>query len=167
MNLYLFNTIMNTIWYIFTMLFVLYKYTTFFSYLYNFTDFTRRIFSVVVYVISKIAEYINKNKKDYIHINNTNDIPIQQFRYSEIPITDIDLETGNVIKNKKPNKSWMTLFKKGESDEEIFLDEHNFDRDSEIIEDDDIIFSADNFSDKQNNSSEIQNPPFAFIDLDQ
>lgn len=149
------------------MLFVLYKYTTFFSYVYNFTDFIRRIVSVVVYIISKISEYITKNKKDYIHINDTDEIPIQQFRYSEIPITDIDLESGNVIKNKKTSKSWMTLFKKRESDEDIFLDEYNFDRDSEIIEDDDVIFSADNYSHKQNISSELQNPPFAFIDLDQ
>jgi len=54
-DLYLFNTIVNVLWYLFTVLFVLYRYTTFFSYIYNFIRFCGKLFTGVSYVY----KYIN------------------------------------------------------------------------------------------------------------
>jgi len=58
-DLYLFNTIINTIWYIFTVLFVLYRFTSFFNYIYNFIKFCSKLFSGVSYLINKVNAYIN------------------------------------------------------------------------------------------------------------
>jgi hypothetical protein len=58
-DLYLFNTIINTIWYIFTVLFVLYRFTSFFNYIYNFIKFCSKLFSGVTYLINKVNTYIN------------------------------------------------------------------------------------------------------------
>jgi len=49
-DLYLFNTIVNTVWYIFTILFVLYRFTSFFSYIYNFSRFCGKLFTGVHYI---------------------------------------------------------------------------------------------------------------------
>lgn len=65
-DLYLFNTIINTIWYIFTILFVLYRFTSFFSYIYNFSRFCGKIFTGIKYVYN----YINsKNIHNYHNID--------------------------------------------------------------------------------------------------
>lgn len=53
-DLYLFNTIINTVWYIFTILFVLYKFTSFFSYIYNFSRFCGKLFTGIHYVYTSI-----------------------------------------------------------------------------------------------------------------
>lgn len=57
-DLYLFNTIINTIWYIFTVLFVLYRFTSFFNYIYNFIKFCSKLFSGVTYLVNKVNTYI-------------------------------------------------------------------------------------------------------------
>lgn len=61
-DLYLFNTIINTIWYIFTILFVLYKFTSFFSYMYNFVKFCGKIFTWIKYLYDQIIIYLQKKK---------------------------------------------------------------------------------------------------------
>lgn len=61
-DLYLFNTIINTIWYIFTILFVLYKFTSFFSYMYNFVKFCGKIFTWIKYFYDQIIIYLQKKK---------------------------------------------------------------------------------------------------------
>ena len=58
-DLYLFNTIINTIWYIFTILFVLYRFTSVFSYIYNFIKFCYKLFDGANYILNKISGYIN------------------------------------------------------------------------------------------------------------
>ncbi len=61
-NLYLYNTIINTVWYIFTILFVLYKFTSFFSYIYNFIKFCGKIFTWIKYAYDQIKIYLQKKK---------------------------------------------------------------------------------------------------------
>lgn len=39
MDLYLYNTILNTVWYLFTVIFLLYRFTSFFNYAYHFIRF--------------------------------------------------------------------------------------------------------------------------------
>ncbi len=71
-DLYLFNTIVNTLWYLFTILFVLYKYTAFFSYIYNFVKFCGKLFSGVSYVYKYISGNNNLNRVDIESQNNQN-----------------------------------------------------------------------------------------------
>jgi hypothetical protein len=71
-DLYLFNTIINTLWYLFTILFVLYKYTAFFSYIYNFVKFCGKLFSGVSYVYKYISGNNNLNRVDIESQNNQN-----------------------------------------------------------------------------------------------
>lgn len=71
-DLYLFNTIVNTVWYIFTILFVLYKFTSFFSYIYNFSRFCGKIFTGTRYIYNYVS-----NK--YIDIESQN-IPKSTFQ---------------------------------------------------------------------------------------
>lgn len=69
-DLYLFNTIVNTIWYIFTILFVLYKFTSFFSYIYNFFRFCGKIFTGTRYIYNYISD-INGYRNLDIESQNT------------------------------------------------------------------------------------------------
>ena len=62
MDLYLFNTVINTIWYIFTILFVLYKFTSFFSYIYNFIKFCGKLFTWIKYIYDQIVIYLQKKR---------------------------------------------------------------------------------------------------------
>jgi hypothetical protein len=78
-DLYLFNTIINALWYLFTVLFVLYKYTKFFTYIYNFVRFCGKLVTGASYVYSFInppppqvdleAQYLqeNRNKKKTLY----------------------------------------------------------------------------------------------------
>ena len=71
-DLYLFNTVINTLWYLFTILFVLYKYTAFFGYIYNFVKFCGKLFSGVSYVYKYITGNNNLNRVDIESQNNQN-----------------------------------------------------------------------------------------------
>lgn len=62
MNLYLFNTIVNTIWYIFTVIFLLYKFTSFFSYIYNFLRFCGKLWTWIEWTKDQIVFYIRKRQ---------------------------------------------------------------------------------------------------------
>jgi hypothetical protein len=71
MDLYLFNTVINTIWYIFTILFVLYKFTSFFSYIYNFIKFCGKVFTWIKYIYDQIVIYLQKKRGyKYTLLNN-------------------------------------------------------------------------------------------------
>ena len=100
-DLYLFNTIVNTIWYIFTILFVLYRFTSLFSYMYNFSRFCGKLFTGVHHI--------------YTYTKNTN-------RYQNID-TDIEsqLRPKNTFQKFKEmcKKKWYQLFNK--SSPEVIL----------------------------------------------
>lgn len=56
MDLVVLNTIINIIWYIFSIIFVLYKFTTFFSYVYNILRFCGKLFTCIIYIKDKIVK---------------------------------------------------------------------------------------------------------------
>lgn len=58
MDIYLFSAIANVAWYCFTILFLLYKFTSFFSYVYNFILFSGRLFTGFKWVGNKIYGFI-------------------------------------------------------------------------------------------------------------
>jgi hypothetical protein len=78
-DLYLFNTIINTIWYIFTILFVLYKFTSFFSYIYNFVRFCGKLFNGGYYLYDQIRIYLRK-RRGYTNLSS-NDVEAQDTEY--------------------------------------------------------------------------------------
>jgi hypothetical protein len=49
---------MNGIWYVFTIVFVLYRFTTFFSFMYNFTRFCNRLYNGVTYCCGAAYHYL-------------------------------------------------------------------------------------------------------------
>lgn len=78
MDLYLINTIMNGFWYLFTILFVLYRFTTFFTYLYNFIRFCSKLLNGISYFFNTVVlSYFNK-KRGYVKINDEEDIEEQR-----------------------------------------------------------------------------------------
>lgn len=62
MDLYLFNTIINSAWYLFTVLFILYRFTTFFSHAYNFFKFCGKIVSGGKYAIELCFNYFKQKQ---------------------------------------------------------------------------------------------------------
>ena len=71
-DLYLVNTIINAIWYIFTILFLLYRFTSFFSYIYNFVRFSGKIISGGIYVCDYIYGSIRRPRYQYSDIESQN-----------------------------------------------------------------------------------------------
>lgn len=71
MNLYLFNTIINTCWYFFTILFVLYKFTSFFTHVYGFFKFCGKLYNGATYTLSECTNYIFYNRRNVMHNNET------------------------------------------------------------------------------------------------
>lgn len=69
MDIYLYNTIANTLWYIFTVVFILYKFTSFFSYVYGFAKFCFRLSSGISYVCREVTQWMSGRKRhDYASI---------------------------------------------------------------------------------------------------
>lgn len=71
-DFYFISNIINTIWQIFTMLFLLYKFTTFFSSVYNFGKFLNKLLKGCLYIKDQIQLYITKRINysiDNEHIN--------------------------------------------------------------------------------------------------
>ena len=71
MNLYLFNTIINCVWYVFTILFVLYRFTTFFSYIYNFTKFCSKAWTCVYWGYERACNFIKSRGRPFDRLDNT------------------------------------------------------------------------------------------------
>ena len=65
-DIYLVNTIINIIWYIFSILFVLYKFTSFFTYIYNFGKFLGKLTQNIFYVKDRVVEFTEQQRNQYI-----------------------------------------------------------------------------------------------------
>ena len=59
MDIYFFSLIINIIWYIFTILFVLYRFTTFFSWIWNFFIFLGNLMSCFKWFTNKVTYIYN------------------------------------------------------------------------------------------------------------
>lgn len=69
MDLYLFNTIINTSWYLFTTLFILYKFTSFFSSIYGFVIFCKKLWTGAINIKNKFTTFLQK-RNNYSTIRN-------------------------------------------------------------------------------------------------
>ena len=108
-DFYLFNTIINTFWYIFTILFVLYKFTSFFTYVINFVNFCKDLWINLIWIQTKITDYI-LYKRGYIRINEdehllpasrTEHQPLQAAIPIEIPLNEISIRSSSLPTPKK------------------------------------------------------------------
>lgn len=99
---------MNTIWYIFSILFVLYKYTSFFSYTYNFIKFCGNIYSGIVWTKDKISDYLLK-RKGHIRLGDDNEhvLPERNVQYRSYFSKFKEL-IGNTYNTIKTGSSNMT-----------------------------------------------------------
>lgn len=71
MDLLLFNTVINVVWYLCTFLFFLYRFTSFFNYLYNFARFCGRIWTIG-YLIKDRAKHMFYQSRSQDIISNNN-----------------------------------------------------------------------------------------------
>lgn len=77
-DIYFLQTILNIIWTIFSILFVLYRFTTFFSYILNFIKFLGKITNGILYVKNQVSLKLG----------------FQNNSYTQLP------ESSNTVKNK-------------------------------------------------------------------
>ena len=61
-DFYFVTTLINMLWQIFTVLFVLYRFTSFFSMMYNFMQFLGKLFKGFIYVKDQISLYISRRR---------------------------------------------------------------------------------------------------------
>lgn len=60
------TSIFNIIWYIFSMLFVLYRFTSFFTYIFNFGKFLGQLGKGIFYIKDKIGLFIESRRNNYV-----------------------------------------------------------------------------------------------------
>lgn len=65
-DIFFVNSVINIIWYIFSILFVLYKFTSFFSYIYNFGKFLGKITKSLFYIKDRVVEFTEQRRNQYI-----------------------------------------------------------------------------------------------------
>lgn len=70
-DIFFVNTVINIIWYIFSILFVLYKFTSFFSYIYNFGKFLGQLTQGAFYIKDRVVEFTEHRSNQYITRPNT------------------------------------------------------------------------------------------------
>lgn len=76
-DFYFITSVINMIWQIFTILFVLYRFTSFFNMLYNFTKFIGRLFKGLIYIKDQISLYITKHSR-YSYVNENSQTTFQK-----------------------------------------------------------------------------------------
>lgn len=76
-DIFFVNTVINIIWYIFSILFVLYKFTSFFSYIYNFGKFLGRITQGAFYIKDRVVEFTEHRRNQ--HITRPTQVPSHSF----------------------------------------------------------------------------------------
>ena len=79
MDFFFISSLINMIWQIFTILFVLYRFTSFFNMMYNFILFINKLFRGIFYIKNQITIYINKRRGySYFTENDINGISNSQ-----------------------------------------------------------------------------------------
>jgi hypothetical protein len=81
-DIFLIGTVINTVWTVLSMLFVLYRFTSFFSMIYNFIKFLGKIGKGIVYIKNKFQLYIMK-RNGYSVFNNEHDLPTRPKTFFE------------------------------------------------------------------------------------
>lgn len=109
-NFVLLNTIINSIWYVFTIIFILYKFTSFFTTAWGVIKFTGKLFYGAKYICTNVYSYFYSKINSYktfdlesqnLNPNNQNNIPnygshnntehVALETIYESKITDIDI----------------------------------------------------------------------------
>lgn len=72
-DIYFVQSILNIIWYIFSILFVLYKFTSFFSYIWNFVIFLGKITKGIAYLFEQVKIFISKRHYQQSELPRYND----------------------------------------------------------------------------------------------
>jgi hypothetical protein len=101
MDIYLFSAIANVVWYCFTVIFLLYKFTSFFSYVYKFIIFSGRLFTGVSWVSNKIYSFImyRKGYSNTIKLEESTSLLADDEEYNRFNENPLFLE-------KLKNKIW-------------------------------------------------------------
>lgn len=76
-DFYFITSVINMIWQIFTILFVLYRFTSFFNMMYNFAKFVGRLFTGLIYIKDRIHLYITKSS-NYSYVNTSSQTTFQK-----------------------------------------------------------------------------------------
>lgn len=87
MDFYFLTSLVNMLWQIFTILFVLYRFTSFFSMMYNFVLFLGKLLKGVYYIKDQVSRYIAKKRGySYLSREELNGLPSRnnQSWYSKI-----------------------------------------------------------------------------------
>ncbi len=71
MDLILYNTVINSLWYLFTVVFLLYKFTSFFSYVINFATFCGSTIGWIRWLVEKGKEFYRK-QNGYVNVDPEN-----------------------------------------------------------------------------------------------
>ena len=118
-DIYFIQSILNIIWYIFSILFVLYKFTSFFSYIWNFVKFLGKFTKGIIYVSDQVKIFLTKRQAQQTELPRYN--------------TDTDLLTNIGIdirddpelrRNTSANQNFFAKSKK-KLNEFIFGKSHN------------------------------------------
>lgn len=85
MDIYLFSAIANVVWYCFTILFLLYKFTSFFTYIYNFIIFSGKLFNGFKWIGNKIHNFImyRKGYSNKINLEESTSLLISDDNYND------------------------------------------------------------------------------------
>ena len=65
-DIYLVTSILNLIWYIFSIVFVLYKFTSFFSYIYGCFKFAGKLFEGILYLKDHVHLFFERRRGHYV-----------------------------------------------------------------------------------------------------
>jgi hypothetical protein len=112
MDFYFISVMINTIWQIFTIIFILYKFTSFFSTIYNYLLFISKLFYRIQYIFQYIEIYIKKKRGYNYQDNNSQYKPVYNTRTSFISnqfedniynFDDIELNYQNLNRNEPLN----------------------------------------------------------------
>ena len=171
-DLYLFTTVINLIWYIFTIIFVLYKYTAFFGYIYNFVKFGGKLASGVW----STYNYLNTRRNNYdiesgITNNNTKksvftrckNYIIKNYNYyykKAFPVNEVNIPLFET--NYSSQIKFSTQLENEKHDElqmemDLFNEQMDNLRDSESETDDDNQYLIKNEYQNENNSCNSEN----------
>ncbi len=82
MDFYFLTSLVNMLWQIFTILFLLYRFTSFFSMMYNFMLFVGKLFKGLIYIKDQISLYISK-RRGYSYLSEEEVSGLPSYRRQE------------------------------------------------------------------------------------
>ena len=93
MDWYLFTAVVNSLWNLFAILFLLYRFTSFFTYTYNFLVFCGRFWKGMIWTKNTISDYVQQSR-GYQRIHTEEDPESQELLYDN-NITEVDTQNTN------------------------------------------------------------------------